>query len=315
MPPRKSKSFFDARKKSSLTTERFTSAKFVKDEFRSAADNKVDLDKEQRRFIDGERVPFGGDEPVPYDDFFSLILQAFVEHIQPLDVAAILKRTLVIVNTNWWIYVRPPVSRRHHVVKKYPIGSDHYVTPEAVRLLRAWSKTNATLPENTYQKMIEEEQEMFRSRIGAMAHSDSDADDDEDQPPPIVGAVLRPSEERSSRHELLGVKIEEETRFEENALLAWETEASPIDCERKPTPKRARWEQDDDDVMHAFHKRLAELMEGEPILVEDDPAESNVEAAVVGEGLDVDEPLAEQADDMRFAMAAGDPLGNGFNME
>eukprot|EP00959_Pyramimonas_sp_CCMP1952_P040225 840795-Pyramimonas_sp.AAC.1 len=60
MPPRKIKAFFDKKKKSQMTTERYSSTKFDGKEHRSAGDNKVDLAAEPHITLDGQRseLPF-----------------------------------------------------------------------------------------------------------------------------------------------------------------------------------------------------------------------------------------------------------------
>ena len=86
---------------------------------------------------------------------------AFPDDASPVDIAAILKRTLTIVNTNWWIYVRPPVPKRHHVVHRYPIDSDYYITEEARDILSKWTKTGYLLPQDEREQFEKEEQEFF----------------------------------------------------------------------------------------------------------------------------------------------------------
>ena len=57
MLARKLKNFLAAKKKYGMTTEMYTSCKCVQGEFRSCADNKVNLDKEQHMKVDQKRVP------------------------------------------------------------------------------------------------------------------------------------------------------------------------------------------------------------------------------------------------------------------
>ena len=298
MPPRKSKSFFDGRKHCSLTTERFISAKFVRGEFRSAADNKVCLEAEPHKVVDGVKAPADIDEPVSYDDFVRMVAPAFPEDIGEVDIAAILKRTLTIVNTNFYIYVRPPVSKRQHLVKKYKIGSDYYITKEARALLKKWSTKGVTPAEDILESMVAAEQAFFATKIGKDAPG-SESDNDEPTQSQIAPVVVEESLKTlvsttsKRRHELLEVKIEqEESFFESNRKLQASLQGESIDVEGLQPPKRRCSQKTssvdplpmienaaeliEDDALHSFHSKLAQELNGEAINVEEsDGAEAH----------------------------------------
>jgi hypothetical protein len=197
MPPRKTKAFHDGKKKSGLSVERYISAKFVQKEFRSSADNKVDLEAEPCATVDGERGPLVvGYTGTTYDQLLAMIRPAFPKESVPSDMEAVLRRATVLVNTRDFLYVRAAGNKEDNVqVKRYPMKTKTFVTSDALAILQKWWKTGETLPRLAQVAMIEEEQKLFRGLLRSQrtakmtepaVHPSSDV---EEQPTGSAGAI------------------------------------------------------------------------------------------------------------------------------
>ena len=94
MPPRKTKAFHNAKAASGMSVERYTSVKFVALEFRTSADNKVDLDAEVHVLdANGKKQPkTEGYTGTSYAEFLDMIKPAFYEGSTAADIEAVLSR-------------------------------------------------------------------------------------------------------------------------------------------------------------------------------------------------------------------------------
>ena len=166
MPARKLKNFHDAKKKSCLTTERYTSAKFVQGEFRSSADNKVDLKEEPCQKVGDKRLPLTiGYAGTSYKDFVKMIRPAFHKDMDALDIEAVLRRATVVLNTHWYVYVRPAGTKDESIIERIPLQTARFVTDDAINLLKTWWETGDMLSEVEQARMIHEEQRIFRTLL------------------------------------------------------------------------------------------------------------------------------------------------------
>ena len=217
VPTRKTKAFFDAKKKASLTVERYTASKFVLKEFRTAADNKVDLDAEPSATVDGKRMPLKiGYSGTSDSTFLNMIRPAFPKEIIESDISAILKRCTVIVNTKWWVYVRPAseYASDKMTTERHALRTKMFITPEAKETLSAWSQSGAWPDEEEFDKQVAAEQELFKNAIGNSS-----------------GEIAASSE----------VKQEMEDKFfRTNAELARAGFAMAVDASPEPASKRRR---------------------------------------------------------------------------
>ena len=171
MAARKTKAFFDARKKAALSKERYTGAKFVLKEFRSAADNKVDLGAEDHMTVDGKMAPLTINYTgTSYASFVKMVRPAFPKDALDTDIEAVLKRATVIVNTkhddkDWWCYVCPAGTSDSARVKRYEMSTPTYITRSARETLSRWTKTGALPDADVMLAKIKEEQDMFRASL------------------------------------------------------------------------------------------------------------------------------------------------------
>ena len=166
MAARKLKSFLDAKKKYSMSTERYTSCKFVIGEFRSAADNKVDLAKEQHMVVNGEKRPLTiGYKPMSYDEFVAFIRPAFHHEMEPLDIEAVLRRSTMSVNTHWWLYVRRAGTRLEHEIERYPMSTSCFIQPAFIKALAKWDKTGENISEPQRAVLRQAEEQLFRTAL------------------------------------------------------------------------------------------------------------------------------------------------------
>ena len=164
MPPRKTKAFHDGKKQNSLSVERYTTAKFVAKEFRSSADNKVDLIAEPHLIINKAKHPLTvGYEGTSLETFLGMIKPAFGIGWTPEDVEAVLRRATILVNTRWWLYVRPAGSYEDAPqIERYRMETLKFITPESLGILEKLHKTGLKLPKEDEERMIDEEQALFR---------------------------------------------------------------------------------------------------------------------------------------------------------
>ncbi|CAK0886732.1 unnamed protein product [Prorocentrum cordatum] len=178
MPPRKIKAFFDKKKKSQMTTERYSSTKFDGKEHRSAGDNKVDLAAEPHITLDGQRYPQSagfGYTGISYEVFSKMIRPAFhVEMSQP-DIDAVLRRVQVYVNTEKSFYVRPAGVGDEVKIERYELKTPKLITDEALKILKRWKKTGELIPLATRTQMEAEESELFKRKLWSGSGSASSA--------------------------------------------------------------------------------------------------------------------------------------------
>ena len=137
MAPRKSKALCDVKKRSTLSAERWAGAKFVFKLFRSAADNKVDLDVEPHMLVDGRRISLtSGYEGVTRADFVNMIRPAFPKGVHLAFLEAIPKRATVILNTHWCVYIRPAGLRDTVRIQRHAMASPTLLNDKALHLER-----------------------------------------------------------------------------------------------------------------------------------------------------------------------------------
>lgn len=106
-----------------------------------------------------------GYKPMSYDEFVKLIRPAFHKEMEPLDIEAILRRTTILVNTNWFLYVRPAGTRDEHVIDRHNLETKCFIKPSAKAILTHWWDTT-TMPNDDELKRLEaEEQDLFRRAL------------------------------------------------------------------------------------------------------------------------------------------------------
>ena len=75
----------------------------------------------------------------------------------------------VILNTRWWLYVRPAGSIDDNpIVERYPMQTKKFITPESLEILSRWTSTGKKLEGAEQERMLKEEQDLFRSLLGAV---------------------------------------------------------------------------------------------------------------------------------------------------
>ncbi|CAK0849154.1 unnamed protein product, partial [Prorocentrum cordatum] len=168
MPPRKMKAFFDKKKKSQMTAERYSSTKFDGKEHRSAGDNKVDLEAEPHITLDGQRHPQSagfGYAGITYKVFTKMIRPAFhVEMSQP-DIDAVLRRVQVYVNTEHSFFARPAGVGDEVTIERYELKTPKFITDEALQILKRWKKTEQLAPLAARTQMEADELELFKKKL------------------------------------------------------------------------------------------------------------------------------------------------------
>jgi len=331
---RKLKNFHDAKKKSALTTERYVSAKFVQGEFRSSADNKVDLNVEQCMTVNGTRCPLTVNyHQMTYQQFINLVRPAFHKEMERLDIEAVLRRCTIIVNTNWWLYVRPAGTEDEHTIERYSLKSKKYIKQDALDLLKKWFETGQGLPQQECERMIQEEQLIFRKALYPERFEDEPleeiplsqsamAQNADTEPVATESGAASSSwqEVKSRRRPLLEVKAEyiEEVFYAPNRSLAME---GVIDCEarkKKRTRTTELLERIPDDMdfpnqwLHDKHASFGAQQEA-AIVISDDDGTAGDDAA--GRADDAVELHAGEVAHVGDADADEDPFGFGGGMD
>jgi hypothetical protein len=285
MAPRKTKAFFDAKKKSALSVERYISAKFVLHEFRSAADNKVDLEAEPFMTVNNVKMPLTfGYEGTDYDTFVNMVRPAFPKEILEKDLEAILRRATIILNTEWWVYVRPAGEKHKSVVTRYERKTPCYITPAAIATLKPWQKSGTKPNQAIFDEQVVREQTLFKQKLAP--------------------------------HLKVKIKLEEmDAFFDKNKKLASEFAGSAISVVDSPAKRtrtqavassssnaigRVFWK---DTWLHKMQKRLSDELGGTAIEVmsdhDEEPAEAMVheqEDIVFGHDAERAEAMAEAMD-------------------
>ena len=274
-PPRKTKNFQDATKKYGISVERYTSAKFVMKEFRSSADNKVDLDSEPCIMIDNERHPVTFNyKGTPKKAFWNMIRPAFPKDCQDRDIEAVLRRATIVVNTHWWVYVRPAGRWEDQVpIERHELKTTTFITAESKDILGKWLKTGEGLSATKFNALVAEEQKLFRRLLGVTRARKPAA--------PVTAAAVDLSAPASSTLRVapqnqavpannfaelrVAVKRELEDKFfNQNKTMM--SERVVVDVEREaPAVKHRRVEDmsaadalEGSNILHWLHARLAE---------------------------------------------------------
>ena len=207
MPARKWKVYFDKKKRSNMTTERYSNTKFDGKEHRSAGDNKIDLDAEPCQIVNGVKEPLVvGYTGTTYKVFKAMIRPAFSADMTDPDIDAILRRTQVYVNTKWWLYVRPAGVEDEVVVRRYKMETKMFIKPECLPILKKFGKTGEMLPLEERERMKAEELAMYKELLYKGPVVDIN--------PQELDAEASSSDSRRAKlHQLLDVKLDLEEEF------------------------------------------------------------------------------------------------------
>ena len=127
IPIRKLKSLTDVSLEETLSRERWTAVKWVMNQLRIVCDNKYDRTKE---------VP-GNAPTVSHKEFYALVRPAFWADAGEIDIEAILKRAVIVLHTEKWIYIRPATEKRVSV-RRIPYQSYDFLKPHCTALLQKW---------------------------------------------------------------------------------------------------------------------------------------------------------------------------------
>ena len=100
-----------------------------------------------------------------YDEFVDMIRCAFHEKMEPLDIEAVLRRSTIIVNTNWYVYVRPAGTRSEHTIERSDLETKCFVQPAFVNRVAKWHTTGEHMPPDQRHLFLREEENIFRRAL------------------------------------------------------------------------------------------------------------------------------------------------------
>ena len=167
--PAKTKMFFDPSMKSAKTKERWGAAEFVRNQMRSAADNKLDFSA----YPSEVNYAFNNFK-VPHNSFLEMIQPAFPEKTPIGDVEAILKRAVMILVLKDCVLVRPPSANHDAPIHRY-VHTGMFLTPEGDKILTTWLKTGKSpRPESEYQELLAQEKKLYKTILDKVKFSDEE---------------------------------------------------------------------------------------------------------------------------------------------
>ncbi|CAE8610168.1 unnamed protein product [Polarella glacialis] len=106
-----------------------------------------------------------GYEGTDDDTLFKMIRPAFAKKMLDPDIEALLRRCLVIVNTNWWLYIRPAGTKGEVTITRTEMKTKKNITPQAVQTLKERSKNEVYPDQATFDRQVAEEQTLFRKKL------------------------------------------------------------------------------------------------------------------------------------------------------
>ena len=126
LPASKLKSFLDSTLAEVHTVERWTTARFVRNQLRIICDNRVNEDAEPKK----------GTGYVSLKTFMDMIQPAFPEKASKQDIMACLKRSHWVVNLRHGVYLRPAGTSHDDVMcVSYTDGVDDFISPEGKKVM------------------------------------------------------------------------------------------------------------------------------------------------------------------------------------
>ena len=200
----------------------------------------------------------------------------------------------VILNTRWWLYVRPAGSIDDNpIVERYPMQTKKFITPESLEILSRWTSTGQKLEGAEQERMLKEEQDLFRSLLGAVQQQPQ-PNAFQEQPVfrpalvdiaalvPVGPAPVHAGISQALEHRLSLYKMKEELLEEFTALHAT-LDGLVIDVELEDSalpgaerPREAADSGDDaaqstwkDVLLKELHEKVVESVAG-PIMIDED---------------------------------------------
>ena len=142
-PIRKMEAFLDVGDEETITKERWNAAKFVQGQLRVVCDNKYDPSKEP-----ADSGPFR-DNSVHHKDFMEIIAPMFAPGTTLANRMAILKRSVVLVNSTKYLSYRLPGEDARAVPRLRLGGKQDFLKDESKHKLRAYKKGSRDPPRAT----------------------------------------------------------------------------------------------------------------------------------------------------------------------
>jgi hypothetical protein len=175
------KAFFDMSLQEAMTRQRWGATKFTKGQVRMAADNKYDADAEPFQTVVenhvGKKMPLVlGYTGTSHETFMEMIALALPSDISPANIEAILKRTSVVLNTEWWVYVRPAGLHKDVTIERHS-NKGLFITEAARETLAEWTDDKSSFDEVSFQANVNREQAYLLHLLGPSVAPMSERED------------------------------------------------------------------------------------------------------------------------------------------
>jgi len=229
--------------------------------------NKVDLDEEPFMEVDGQKEPLTvGYNGTSDATFLKMVRPAFSKEMIDKDIEAILRRATVILNTDWWVYVRPGGVKNSVTIQRHKAVTRSYVTDEAIACLKRATKHGEWPDADTFKKEVVQEQILFRQ-------------------------LLRKQLPAHVKQEQLDNFYDANRRLAQEPPILVESPVKKIKSEASSSSAPSSGPHWKESLFRRFHKKLSDDSLGDAIRVDSDSAEEGAG----GEGAEF--PFAGDEDD------------------
>jgi hypothetical protein len=232
----KLKAFADVSDEEAITRERWTSAKFVQGQVRLVCDNKHHAIKD---------LEDRNDTTISHQDFMLMMAPAFPPDITNANAMALLKRSVVFINTKRWLYFRAPGEDERDVPRMAFVGRPDFFKPSARPIISQYRRGVKEAPQG-HEAAILWEQNWLQE---ALRKADAGPD---------KGARATPPTQRPPT-----IKIEREEFFDMNMGLSAACRGQPLVVDTPPRKKikeeiPARVSEWQANAFAELHRKLAE---------------------------------------------------------